>query len=82
MFICLIFSFNNLGNPPPVLRWYKNNQSIDESYSLSSNNLTVYNDLVLNRLTRSDLNSILTCEANNNITKPIKSSVSIDINCK
>ena len=57
-----------------------NNSDTHNQHSLSS--FTV-NELELKNLERSDLNSVLECQAfNNNISSPVSSSVVLDINCK
>jgi hypothetical protein len=77
IFVCLCE-----GKPAPILYWYRDNVLIDDSYIIGSSNNTVHNDLMINKLTRNDLNSVLSCKATNNLTKAITTSVSIDINRK
>ena len=55
---------------------------MDGSYELEQAGKTV-NSLLIENLQRSDLHSILTCQAsNNNISNPVSNSVKIDMHCK
>ena len=75
--VCLI-----LGTPAPQLNWWREHALIDGSYENSEPHKTV-NTLLLENLQRSDLHSILTCQAsNNNISNPVSTSVKIDMHCK
>lgn len=65
-----------------MLQWYRDNVMIDGSYIINDN-ATATNDLVVYKLSRSDLNALFTCQAaNNNFSAPLEASFSIDINCK
>ncbi len=49
----------------------------------NDNNGKVVNELRLVKLQRSDLHSILTCQAsNNNISVPVSTSVKLDMHCE
>ncbi|RWS28074.1 hemicentin-2-like protein [Leptotrombidium deliense] len=71
--------------PSPVVHWYSDKTLIDDNFTTSNaeEELISINDLLLPRLTRSDLNKVLTCRVtNNNVTKPIIKSITLDINLK
>lgn len=70
-----------LGNPTPIVHWFRGLSIIDDSYS------EVYTGKSINTLQyplkRDDLMMILTCKAsNNNLTEPITQSIAIDLNRK
>ncbi|XP_054154374.1 nephrin-like [Oppia nitens] len=82
------------GKPPPSLIWYRyddndnnnnndNNIILDDTYSYSIDNKTIFNDLLIMNLSRADLMARFVCMASNpNLTAPIKTSVQLDINLK
>ena len=56
---------------------------MDDTFRKLPGGYKVENELVLNDLKRSDLHTILTCQAaNNNISVPVSTSVKLDMNCK
>ncbi|XP_054709714.1 nephrin-like [Uloborus diversus] len=70
------------GKPSPSLLWYKGRKVIDDSYEMMSPLIT-RNELVLSKLQRKDLMSTLSCQAaNNDISNPVQSSISLDMNFK
>ena len=77
------FWWSQSGKPPPALVWYKEEHMIDDTFTKSIDNKTIRNDLLIINLTRNDLNIKYSCHAvNPNFSVPIKTSVSLDINCK
>ena len=70
------------GKPTPYVHWYRDNELIDDTYSFGTTNNTVHNDLLINKLSRTMFNSVLSCTASNNLTKAITVRVSLDINCE
>ena len=70
------------GSPAPQLNWWREHALIDGSYDHSDGQKTV-NTILIENLQRTDLHSILTCQAsNNNISNPVSSSVKIDMHCR
>ena len=70
------------GSPPPQLNWWREHALVDGSYEEDQAGKTV-NSLMIENLQRSDLHSILTCQAsNNNISNPVSNSVKIDMHCR
>lgn len=82
---CLSLSLSHLriaflGIPPPMLRWFKDNNLIDESYSFGMDG-TVWNELVINNLSPSHLNDKYVCQASNYNSSNIKQAfVVLDMN--
>lgn len=75
-----VFSFS--GIPSPIVTWWRESILVDETYSQTTQGY-VRNELVLPKLHRSDLLVTYTCQAvNTNLTVPVSSSITIDINCK
>ena len=70
------------GHPTPKVTWWRDHALLDDiSEEISPDRVT--NNLRLLQLTRSDLHSILTCQAsNNNLSVPVSTSVKIDMHCK
>lgn len=70
------------GKPQPQVTWWRDHALLDDSYH-SVGGYKVENELVLRDLDRSDLDSIITCQAaNNNISVPISTSVKLDMSCE
>ncbi|CAG2119205.1 unnamed protein product, partial [Medioppia subpectinata] len=70
------------GKPAPYVHWYRDNELIDDTYSYGTGNNTAHNELYISKLSRIVFNSVLSCRAGNNVSKPIISRVTIDINLK
>lgn len=70
------------GKPRPSLTWWRDYNSIDDSYEYSDKDVTT-NQLTIQALARHHLLSILTCQAvNNNITVAASTSITLDLNLK
>lgn len=64
-----------------MLLWYRANKVIDDSFTIMQDLVKVRNELLLSKLGRKDLGVVLTCQAvNNNYSKPISASVTLDLN--
>lgn len=67
------------GNPSPKVSWWRDHALLDD-ISEEVTKGEVVNNLRLLRLTRTDLHSILTCQAsNNNLSVPVSTSVKLDM---
>ncbi|XP_071035295.1 protein turtle homolog B isoform X1 [Parasteatoda tepidariorum] len=67
------------GKPPPTVTWWKDSILLDDSYQVHSH--IVRNELVVDSLDRNDLHSSFSCQAsNNNISAPVVTSVTLDMN--
>ncbi|XP_023158899.1 hemicentin-1 isoform X2 [Ceratitis capitata] len=70
------------GRPQPKVTWWSGNKEIDQS-SHPLSDRRVGNILTLGKLTRENLHMQLTCQAaNNNLTMPITSTVTLDLNLR
>ena len=70
------------GKPRPSLSWWRESALLDDSYEITAAGI-MRNTLEINALQRHDLMAVLTCQAiNNNISNPVASSVTVDLNCK
>ena len=75
---CLVLG----GQPSPVVTWWRDHLIVDNSYN-KTEEFKVTNILTIPSLRRSDLHSILTCQArNNNESVPVSTSVKLDMTCK
>ncbi|XP_023241347.1 hemicentin-2-like [Centruroides sculpturatus] len=70
------------GDPPPKVTWWKDSILIDDTYTLTPQHFT-RNELHFSTIRRSDLMTVLTCQAtNSNFTAPVTSSVTLDLNLR
>ncbi|XP_021000681.2 cell adhesion molecule CEACAM1-like [Parasteatoda tepidariorum] len=70
------------GEPSPSVRWLKGNELIDDTFFLTPQGFA-RNEVQLPNLHRKDLLTNLTCEVyNNNLTSPVTSTVSLDMNLR
>lgn len=78
----LVFS----GRPLPQVHWVKDGLVIDDTYTTINDHslgFVIENEILIKNLSRSDLNSVLSCEAiNSNLTSRTSASVSLDLSCK
>ena len=75
---CLVLG----GHPSPSVTWWRDHQIVDNSYNKTAE-FKVTNLLTIPSLRRSDLHSILTCQArNNNESVAVSTSVKLDMTCK
>ena len=72
------------GRPTPRVTWWRDHALLDDvSEMVDEAAGVVTNELRLVQLRRSDLHSILTCQAsNNNISVPASTSVKLDMHCE
>lgn len=70
------------GKPRPSLTWWRESALLDDSYDISGSGV-MQNQLEIMSLQRHDLMAVFTCQAsNNNISAPVSSSVTVDLNCE
>jgi len=69
------------GRPSPSVTWWRDHHLVDDTFSAKEpGDFKVENLLSLPSLQRSDVNSILTCQAkNNNNSVPVSTSVKLDM---
>ncbi|OQR71077.1 hypothetical protein BIW11_11219 [Tropilaelaps mercedesae] len=76
----------DIGKPRPTLKWLQEGRVIDDTFSfdhVEERNNIVRNSLEIAKLSRAHLLAVLSCQAaNNNITAPSQTSVTLDINLK
>lgn len=81
----MIFFLFVSAKPLPVVTWYRNEIAVSNlSVSVPSGGPShVRAELRVNKLTRRDLHSELTCHARNNPkTPPLAATLHVDMNCK
>ncbi|RWS17015.1 protein turtle B-like protein [Dinothrombium tinctorium] len=70
------------GKPRPSLTWWRDYQILDDTFEYGEKDLT-RNQLTISSLARHHLLSIFTCQAiNNNVTVPLSTTITIDLNLK
>ncbi|XP_076305001.1 protein turtle homolog B-like [Tachypleus tridentatus] len=70
------------GNPPPSVTWWKESVLLDDSFSLSKDNIVV-NSLEIKTVERYLSKATITCKAlNTNLTKPLSVSIKLNVNLK
>ena len=71
-----------LGDPLPKVLWYLEDKMIDDTYQQTYNG-TMKNGLTIRKLERIHTQGRLRCVAsNNNLTRPVESSVRLKMLCK
>lgn len=78
--------FSTAGRPPPSVIWMKDGVIIDDSFTTVNDRslgFVVENELLMKHLSRSDIDSVISCEAiNSNLTSRTSATVSLDLSCK
>lgn len=75
-------NFLLLGRPLPQVTWWRDNYLLNTT-SIQIIDKKVKNTLQLPKLERKDLHNSYVCQASNNdVTHPLTSSVTLDLNCK
>ncbi|XP_067130529.1 protein turtle homolog B-like isoform X2 [Centruroides vittatus] len=70
------------GKPSPAVLWWRGSTILDDSYYVMEDGI-VRNEVTIPNFQRNDLMTILTCQAtNNNVTAPVSTSVTVDLNLK
>ena len=70
------------GKPRPLVTWWRESVLVDDSFKTNADG-KVINELEIPSLSRYDLMAVYTCQSsNNNISIPVSSDVTIDLNCK
>uniref|UniRef100_T1IV98 Ig-like domain-containing protein n=1 Tax=Strigamia maritima TaxID=126957 RepID=T1IV98_STRMM len=70
------------GWPPPAVTWWRGDILMNGNYEVTSLGI-VRNDLVVPALSREHFGATFTCKASNtNLTKPMETSINLDMNCK
>lgn len=71
------------GKPQPKLTWYRDGYQIQSETFMVPSGRYLRSEIVVERLSRQDLNSRFTCKAiNHPRATAIESSVQLDMNCK
>ncbi|XP_022249626.1 nephrin-like isoform X1 [Limulus polyphemus] len=70
------------GDPTPAVTWWRDSALLDDDYNLTPRGI-VRNELLIKRLQRDHLMSVLTCQASNSdFNVPVSRSVTLDLNLK
>ena len=78
LFVCVC-----VGNPTPEVTWWQEQRMVDKHSEFRHPEQGVRNVLQLERLSRSDLLTSLSCQAaNTQLSLPLTRSVQIELNCK
>ncbi|XP_021945127.1 nephrin isoform X2 [Folsomia candida] len=68
------------GRPPPKVTWWRGGSLIDSSDKVISSDGATQNTMTVDKLSRSDLRAIFTCQAsNNNMSEPVSASVQVEM---
>lgn len=71
------------GRPTPNVTWYRDGYPISSEAFLVPSGRHLRSEIVVERLSRQDLNSRFTCKAiNHHRATPVEASVQLDMNCK
>ena len=70
------------GKPPPQIIWFKDETNLKSEVNYIPAERYVKSEITIGPLRRTDLNSRITCRANNHPRAPsVESVVQIDMNC-
>jgi hypothetical protein len=76
------FPSPHAGRPLPQVTWWRDNTLLNTT-SIQILDKRVRNTLQLHRLERKDLHNSYVCQASNNdVSHPLTSSVTLDLNCE
>lgn len=71
------------GKPTPNVTWYRDGYPIEATNDFMPSGRQLRSEILVERLSRQDLNSRFTCKAiNHPRATPVESSVQLDMNCK
>jgi immunoglobulin superfamily member 9B len=71
------------GRPTPNVTWYRDGYPLSSEAFLVPSGRHLRSEIVVERLSRQDLNSRFTCKAiNHHRATPVEVSVQLDMNCK
>lgn len=81
-YLCFFACLIRTGRPQPRLTWWRENTLLDDSF-IAISEKKMKNVLHLEKLERHHLHAQYTCQAsNNNVTTPISSAVTLNLNRK
>lgn len=73
------FQIVKIGKPLPEVRWYKNGDMVDTTYTLSGTEYAI-NEMTINNLGRNHILDVYSCQAsNNNETQALTHKVHLEI---
>lgn len=71
------------GRPTPNVTWFRDGNAMSSETFLVPSGRILRSEIVVERLSRQDLNSRFTCKAINHLrATPVEASVQLDMNCK
>jgi hypothetical protein len=71
------------GKPLPNITWYRDGYPIEATTDFVPSGRHLRSEIVVERLSRQDLNSRFTCKAiNHPRSTPVEASVQLDMNCE
>lgn len=83
IYLSIYLFISCVGNPTPEVTWWQEQRMVDKHSEFRHPEQGVRNVLQLERLSRSDLLTSLSCQAaNTQLSLPLTRSVQIELNCK